>query len=105
MDNLRKFYDYQLPFSKRNIDIVKEIIVLSENNGTRLSGKTGLGLKANSDKYINGWFVGYVEKDGNVYIFATNIEASNETEKSASGEGAKEITLKILKDKSIFYTE
>jgi len=99
---LRKFYDYQLPFSKRNIDIVKKIIVLSEDNGAKLSGKTGSGSTPNSEKYINGWFVGYVEKDENVYIFATNIEANATSDKSADGQEAKEITLKILKDKSIF---
>ncbi len=102
VDILRKFYDYQLPFSKRNIDIVKKIIVLSEDNGDKLSGKTGSGSKPNSDKYINGWFVGYVEKNKNVYIFATNIEDNSTSDKSAGGLQAKEITLKILKDKSLF---
>lgn len=102
VDILRKFYDYQLPFSKRNIDIVKKIIVLSEDNGAKLSGKTGSGSKPDSDKYINGWFVGYVEKDMDVYIFATNIEANGTSDKNAGGQEAKEITLKILKDKSLF---
>lgn len=101
VDMLRKFYEYQLPFSKRNIDIVKKIILLSEDNGTRLSGKTGSGSKPNSVEYINGWFVGYVEKDKNVYIFATNIESNGSSDKSAGGQEAKEITLKILKDKSL----
>lgn len=102
VDILRKFYDYQLPFSKKNIDIVKKIIALSEDNGAKLSGKTGSGSKLNSDKYINGWFVGYVEKDKNIYIFATNIEYNGTSDKSAGGKEAKEITLKILKDKSLF---
>ncbi len=99
VDVLRKFYDYQLPFSKKNIDIVKNIIVLSDENGIKLSGKTGSGLMPNDEKFINGWFVGYVEKDKNVYIFATNIEANDSSDKSASGQEAKEITLQILKDR------
>jgi bla regulator protein BlaR1 len=96
---LRRLYDYKLPFSKRNIDIARNIILLSDENGVRLSGKTGGGTS--SDKYINGWFVGYVEKDENVYFFATNIEASGQSDKNADGQKAREITLRILKDKSI----
>lgn len=102
VDILRKFYDYQLPFSKRNIDIVKNIIVLSDKSGIKLSGKTGSGSMPNSEKYINGWFVGYIEKGNNVYIFVTNIEANGLSNNSAGGQEAKEITLKILKDKSLF---
>jgi beta-lactamase class D len=26
---------------------------------------------------INGYFIGYVEKYGNIYLFATNIEADD----------------------------
>jgi beta-lactamase class D len=99
---LRKFYDYQLPASKENIDIVKNVITLSNENGIKLSGKTGSGGSTLNTKCINGWFVGYVEKNKNVYFFATNIETSDTTEKSAGGVEAKEITLKILKDREIY---
>lgn len=102
VDVLRKFYDYQLPASKKNVDIVKNVITLSNENGIKLSGKTGSGGSSISDKYINGWFVGYVEKDKNVYIFATNIETTNSSDKNAGGWVAKEITLKILKDKKLY---
>lgn len=105
VDTLKKFYDYQLPFSKRNIDIVKSIILLSDEKGARLSGKTGSGAKPGNNshepKCINGWFVGYVEKDNNVYYFATNIEGNESTEKSAGGAEAKAITLEVLKDKGL----
>lgn len=102
VDMLRKFYDYQLPATKRNIDIAKDVITLSNEGSTKLSGKTGSGGKSLNDKYINGWFVGYVEKDKYVYIFATNIEAVASSNKSAGGKEAKEITLKILKDKKLY---
>jgi bla regulator protein BlaR1 len=92
---LRKMYYYELPIAKENIDIVKKIMVLSNENGTVFRGKTGSGAKDN--EYINGWFVGYVEKEGKVYFFATNIEA----EKDAGGKQAKEITIRILKDKDL----
>ena len=103
---LKRIYTYQIPISKGNIDIVKRILVLSKENGATLSGKTGSGLKGigsfipqgTEDGYIIGWFIGYVERDNNVYYFATNIEG----EKDAYGGKAKEITLKILKDKKLF---
>lgn len=100
VDMLKRFYDYELPFSRRNVDIVKKIIVLSDNNGAVLSGKTGSG--ADSDgRYINGWFIGYVEKGGNVYIFAANIEPTGDSGNAASGQTAKDITMEILKDKGL----
>jgi bla regulator protein BlaR1 len=92
---LRKFYNYELPFTKRNIDIVKNIMILSNENGTVFRGKTGSGMK--DSKYINGWFVGYVEKEGNVYFFVTNIEAAQD----ADGKKAKEITIELLKAKGL----
>jgi beta-lactamase class D len=102
VDMLRKFYDYHLPASKGNIDIVKSVITLADENGFKLSGKTGSGGSSSNDNYINGWFVGYIEKNRNIYFFAANIEANDTTEKSAGGAEAKEITLKILKDKKIY---
>lgn len=106
VEMLKRIYTYQIPISKENIDIVKKILVLAKKDGVVLSGKTGSGLKdsgkfipqGTDDGYIIGWFVGYVEKDNNVYYFATNIEG----EKDAYGGKAKEITLKILKDKKLF---
>lgn len=92
---LRNFHEYNLPFSSRNIDIVKKVLVLSKENGVAFSGKTGSGIS--DGKGVNGWFVGYVERDNNVYYFAANIEA----EDGASGVKAKELAAKILKDKGI----
>ncbi len=101
---LKRIYAYQIPISKKNIDTVKKILVLSKDNNAVLSGKTGSGLKSSrfvqqgqDDHYVIGWFVGYLEKNNNVYFFATNIEA----DKNAMGSMAKEITLKILKDKGL----
>jgi bla regulator protein BlaR1 len=92
---LRKFYNYELPFTKENVAIVKKIMIISNENGIVFRGKTGSGMKDN--KYINGWFVGYVEKEGKVYLFATNIEAAQE----ADGKKAKEITIELLKAKDL----
>lgn len=96
VDMLKNMYNYKLPFLKRNVDIVKKVLKISEKDGIILSGKTGSGTIEN--KGVNGWFTGYVERDDNVFFFATNIEA----EDKANGVIAKEITMQILKDKKIY---
>lgn len=91
---LRKLYNDKLPFSTRNMDIIKKCIVLSDQDGIVFSGKTGSGSK--DGKYILGWFVGSIEKEGKRYYFAANVEGEN-----ASGIAAREISKEILKDMGI----
>lgn len=88
---LKKLYNEELPFQQRTISIVKNIIILAEKDGVRLSGKTGTGVVKN--KSVNGWFIGYVEKGETVYYFSTNIQNENK----ASGPNARTITFKLLK--------
>lgn len=71
---LKKFYAGHLPVSKRSVEIVKDILVLEQTPDFKLSAKTGGGSIAQGT-YI-GWFVGYLETQGNVYFFACNIEGS-----------------------------
>jgi len=95
VDMLKKLYTYKMPFSRRNVDIVKNLIKVSEQDKVALYGKTGTGIVNGNS--INGWFVGYVESNGHVYIFAANIQGKE----GADGANAKNITLSILKDKNI----
>lgn len=90
----RKLYTYEMPFSRKNIDIVKKVIKLSEQGQIALYGKTGTGILNGVGA---GWFVGFVENNGKVYIFATNILGKDK----ADGTAARKITLSILKDKGI----
>ena len=92
---LEKLYTYKLPFSRRNIDIVKKTIKLSDQDKITLYGKTGTGIV--NGNQLNGWFVGFVESKGKVFAFATNIQGKVWTD----GATAKTITLSILKDKNI----
>lgn len=92
VDLLHNVYAGKLSASPENIEVVKRNITLMENNGVRLMGKTGSGLE--NGKWILGWFVGCVEKQGNRYFFATNIQASD----GATGGKAREISKAILKD-------
>jgi len=68
---LRRLYDGSLPFSPRSMEIVKRIIILEDNGTHVLRGKTGFADDRSG--VTVGWFVGYVEKGGNVYFFALNM--------------------------------
>lgn len=89
---LRKLYDNELPVSQRSIDILKDIMLLEDHADYKLRAKSGWAITP--EKEI-GWFVGYVEKENNTYIFATNIESQDAPE--AFGSARKEITMRILK--------
>jgi beta-lactamase class D len=75
---LKAFYTERLGISKRSTDIVKDILVLEKTPAYTLSGKTGGGSIA--ERIFIGWFVGYLETNGDVYFFATNIEGPNFSE-------------------------
>ena len=75
---LKAFYNGRLPVSKRSTRIVKDILVFEKTPTYQLSAKTG-GGPIDEGIYI-GWFVGYLETNGNVYFFATNIEGASYVE-------------------------
>lgn len=93
---LRAFYQNDTIFEPEHVDALKGILQLTEKDGAVLSGKTGTG--AVNGKVINGWFIGYVEKDGHTVLFATNIQGEDD----AGGSAAVQITLDILRDKGIY---
>ncbi len=71
VDFLARLYRNDLPFSRRSMDIVKDILFLEKTAAYTLYGKTGWSQA--SDPQI-GWFVGWLESAGEVYFFATNID-------------------------------
>ncbi len=79
-------------FHSRNIQAVKDAMFISDTSFGRLYGKTGSGIADGQN--INGWFVGFLERDGHVYCFAANLQDSD----LATGASAAEMTLKILED-------
>lgn len=72
VDFLRRTHNYQLPFSKRSIDILKKIMVSNETADFVVRSKTGLGQQDNQNI---GWYVGYIETKTNVYYFANCIQS------------------------------
>ena len=96
---LRRLYEEDLPFSQSTMQTVKDIILLEETPAYRLSGKTGWASSVDPDV---GWFVGYVEKNSNVYYFATNID--DEGSEESLGKISREITEGILAELGILPT-
>jgi beta-lactamase class D len=96
IDLLIRLYKNELPFSKRNMDIVKDILLREKTDEYILRTKTGSTIQ---DSTPIGWYIGYLEKDSNVYFFATNVSSLSTAELPS---GAKEtITRNILKELGI----
>lgn len=75
VDFLRRLYTGQLPVSSRSTAIVKDILLLEQTPTYKFSGKTGAAPSPNGGTLA--WFVGYLERDGNVYFFALNMDGAN----------------------------
>ena len=91
---LKKLYNNYLEFSKRSMDIVKQIMIYEKADDYTIRAKTGWA----GDEDQIGWFVGYVEKGSDVYFFATNLQSKEPEEGFVS---RKEVTFKILKELKI----
>jgi beta-lactamase class D len=92
---LKKLYYNKLKFSQRSMDILKRIMIYEKSEEYIIRAKTGWALRVEDQI---GWFVGYVEKQNNVYFFAINIQSKDPEEGFVS---RKEITFKILKELEI----
>ncbi|MEL7245683.1 MAG: class D beta-lactamase [Cyanobacteria bacterium J06573_2] len=67
---LQKVRSGKLPFSERNLNLLKDIMIIEKTPNYIFRGKTGWVDKT-------GWFVGYLEQNNRIYYFATNIEMAN----------------------------
>lgn len=84
---LAEIFGGKKEFSLKNIELVKEIMFIQENEKAAVYGKTGSG---NSD---NGWFVGILD-NREEYYFAIHLTDKSQ---AVSGAKAKEIALDIIK--------
>ncbi|MEE4178281.1 MAG: class D beta-lactamase [Bacteroides sp.] len=71
VDFLRRFYFKELPITDQTHHLMKQIMVIESQNDWTLSGKTGWSIR---EGHNTGWFVGYLEKGGEVYFIATCIQ-------------------------------
>ena len=92
---LRGLYSDTLGCARENTRAVREAMLLSESGGNRLYGKTGTG--GNERTETLGWFVGWVESEGNVYFFAVSLRCGE----GANGADAQKIARGIFADMGI----
>lgn len=71
---LKRFYFGELDISERNAAVTRDLLVIEETPGYRLSGKTGWVMPVDPSEPQIGWFVGYLERGENVCFFALNID-------------------------------
>lgn len=87
-DLLQNNWEYDV----ENIEAVKDALYISDTPMGKLYGKTGTGLSHGEN--VNGWFVGFLERDGRIWCFAANIQ----DDEDASGSAAADLTVNILND-------
>lgn len=96
IDFLGRLYRQQLPFKAEHYAVLKQIMLVEQTDDYKLYAKTGWAQPPEGD---HGWYVGYVERDNQVWLFAMNIDIH-------SSEDAKkriEITRQALATKGIIW--
>jgi len=87
---ITKLVSNELPFSKESLATLKEVMRIKQTDRGVLYGKTG-SMGDGSGKYVLGWFVGYVEHNGQTHAFAAVINAEN-----SSGRDARTLVETVL---------
>lgn len=100
IDFLKRFYNKLLPISDRTFDIMRnEIMVIDDNESYKLSGKTGWAIRDGNNV---GWFVGFVEKEDNIYYLATNVTPLNQSQTNDFARIRLQIGLDAMRQLAIF---
>ncbi|HAR6429340.1 TPA: beta-lactam sensor/signal transducer BlaR1 [Staphylococcus pseudintermedius] len=89
---LKNMMEQNNHFSKNEKKQLSSSLLIRKNENYELYGKTGTV----NGKYNNGWFVGYVITNHDKYYFSTHL-----SDEKASGENAKFINEKILKEMGV----
>jgi beta-lactamase class D len=92
---IRNLYEEKLPFSKRNMEIVKRVMISEEANDFTIRAKTGWTRENNIN---TGWWVGYLEANNNTYFFSTLLLQDRKNNRDDFGSCRKEITRQIFND-------
>lgn len=90
---LIKVFEDKTPFSKRNVAILKKVMINEHTDAYTLSAKTGWTRTDGKDL---GWWVGYVQTKENTFFFATRVSKLRATLNPDFGNCRKTITIDIL---------
>lgn len=94
---LNNLLDRKLPFTEKNIAVLRDIMRVAKTEKGVLYGKTGSGTNPEG-KWSLGWFVGFLESGGTTYVFACNITGGE----NPSGKVAREIVEETFKSQGLF---
>jgi beta-lactamase class D len=83
---LERLYIGKLPVNPKTTEIVKDIMFLEKIGDATLRGKTGW-IPSGDNKI--GWLAGWVERGGETYIFALNLDPNEERHVAARTSIAK----------------
>ncbi|MDQ6814386.1 MAG: penicillin-binding transpeptidase domain-containing protein [Bacteroidota bacterium] len=72
---VKKLYFDQLPFQKRTMRIVKDVMVMEKNSNYTFAYKTGWGFLENGKSL--GWIIGWIVENQHPYFFALNFEGTH----------------------------
>jgi len=86
---LKKILSYSLALKPEHIDILKSVMLVEDKPEYKIYAKTGW----TGPKLGVGWYVGFIEKEDNTWLFAFNIEM----DKAQEGNLRKKIAMKALK--------
>lgn len=95
---LKNLYIEKLPFSKRNMQIVKKVMLTEQNNDYSIYSKTGW---TRENEINTGWWVGYIVNNNGAYFFATRLLQDRKINSAAFGNCRKDITKSVFKDLNI----
>ncbi len=95
---IRNLYEGKLPFSTRNMEIVKRVMKTEQTQKYTISAKTGWTREGGIN---TGWWVGYVETKQGVWFFATLLLQDRKLNNPDFGSCRKKITKSIFRELGI----
>jgi bla regulator protein BlaR1 len=92
VDFLKKLCTDQLPFASSSVRLLREIMIATQTADIRVYGKTGTAGDPIKGATM-GWYVGFVEKAGDTYVFAVIISGGE----NPSGRKNRQIVFDVLR--------
>jgi beta-lactamase class D len=94
VDFLQRLYEERLPFSKKTMDVVKDIMAQDKGVDWVIRSKTGWAARVVPNV---GWWVGWLERKGDVWFFACNIDMTGPEQ----GKARKDVVMAVLKGEGL----